>query len=188
MRIYNPTIETIVGAYDGVNYYISPGHTLSLSNETANWILSHNRDRGLVEINPPSPLPDGFNLQNYIVRKSMEGLEKYIIMQEGRLESYINLDTELKAQNVYGTVLKQKPVKEITRNIEIAMATIKELEAKYGFSIMKSDVEEKSKIITSSIETTLALFENDVEAQSKANEQEKELNQLIKEMIPTMQA
>jgi len=100
------------------------------------------------------------------------------------LGQWINLDTEIKGQNQYGTVLQSKDVKLCGKWIEMAKAMIKDLEAKYKVSFEKNEIIEKSTELQTSISSIITEFEADAEKKSFAEQQEREMNNILKDFIP----
>lgn len=180
MKLYNPTPERIIGACRGVSYLVENGHYINVSEETGAWILERWAFVGIVDITPK----DKNDLQKLVIIKSLEGLEKYIQHCNDVLESFVQLDTEMKAINIYGTVLKDKNVKRVTNNMNIAIRMSEELENKYGVSIRKSEEKEKVNSLLSSIDSLIQEVEADQQKDTLERQRDVDLDNMLKKVIP----
>lgn len=183
MKIFNPTPEQVITKCGGVAYPLDPHFFINVSQATGDWIMEHYGQFGLVDLTPPQDAKKE-EIQKLVIFKTLEGLEKYVNHIHGALEQYVALDTELKQQNVYGTVLKHKNVRRLSELLEQAMRMIGEIEVKYGVSIKKTEMEEKTTGLMNSIEAMVTAFESDTEAQEKARVQEAETEQILKDIVP----
>lgn len=188
MRLYNPTPEAIGGSFDGRRYPILPNSFIEVADMIGSWILERESFRGLVELNTSSVKPGDKNgkknFERYIVEQTFKGLELYIEMKNEVLNQWINLDTELKGENQYGTTLQHKDVRACTKAIETAKSLIKDLESKYNLKFEKEEILQKSVDMQHSIDTIISEFEADAEKKALSVKQEKELNDLLSSMIP----
>lgn len=188
MRLYNPTPEAIGGSFDGRRYPILPNSFIEVADMIGAWILERESFRGLVELNTSSVKPGDKNgkknFERYIVEQTFKGLELYIEMKNEVLNQWINLDTELKGENQYGTTLQHKDVRACTKAIETAKSLIKDLESKYNLKFEKEEILQKSVDMQHSIDTIISEFEVDAEKKALSVKQEKELNDLLSSMIP----
>lgn len=180
MRLLNPTPEMIEARCHGINYFMMPNQTRDVNSETGNWLIDKFSQLGLVNISPTDSEP----LQALVPKKIIEGLDSYINHLNDVLESYIAYDTELKSVNQYGTILKHKNVRMHTRNIEIASSMIKSVEEKYGISIRKAELEDKTGLLLNSIDSLIAEVESDVENERKSKAKDAELDEMLKEILP----
>ena len=183
MRLYNPTPENIMGGYDGLKYPIDAGHTVLLSDETGKWILERWAAVGLVDITAVGNPDKGFDAKLFIVKKTLEGLEKYLQSLHHILGQYIELDTEMKQQNVYGTVLKHKNVGEVSKKIEHVSKLIRDIEAKYGVSLVTEEYEAKHAAMMGSIDTIVSAYEADKDAQVKSVEQINAADRVLEDIL-----
>jgi hypothetical protein len=184
MRLYNPTPELIRGAHNGNNYYLEPGHFIQVTQETGEWILQRFSFLGVVDISIDAK-DKKKDIQIKIVQKAAEGLEAYIAQKHHVIEQYIVLDTEMKQENQFGTVLNHKNVKQQSKFVELGTSMLKDLESKYGLSLRKAESEAKTKELFSSIDSIITEFEMDAEAQDKARRRETEIEGMLKELVPT---
>lgn len=183
-RVYNPTPFQVIGSFDGQQYEFKPGTSRTLPEEVAWWILERFAMYGLVNIDPPDPQTAKNKLKytSFIVKKALEGLEKYLETLHNAVESFFKLDTELKQQNQHGTVLKCREVKELTVKIETITRLIGDIEKKHNVSIAKQDYAERSGTIMKSIDDTINAFEADEEAKEKASAEEAKINSVIQDI------
>lgn len=188
MILFNPTPEEVDGGFNAHRYRVIPGHTVELPDMIGLWLLSHEEKKGLVRLDT-----SGFDiktkegksaLQRYIVQRSYDGLEKYIELKNEVLQQWINLDTEIKSQNQFGTVLQSKSVKEVTKWIEIATGMIKDLEKKYAVDFKRDEILEKSNVLQMSIDDIVKQFESDAEKKAESLKMEKEINSVIDSILP----
>ncbi len=189
MKLYNPTPEAIPGAFDGKTYPINSNSVIDVPDLVGNWIMEREAFRGLVILELKALIADAKKnskslIEKHIVEQAYKGLEKYIQMKNDILGQWINLDTEIKGQNQYGTVLQSKDVKLCGKWIEMAKAMIKDLEAKYKVSFEKNEIIEKSTELQTSISSIITEFEADAEKKSFAEQQEREMNNILKDFIP----
>ncbi len=183
MRLYNATPDQQIGKCHGISYLFEPGTYKDLTDDVGAWILERWKVYGLVDITVKE-IKKSESLKTFLVTKTLEGLHSYLQTQHDALEGCINFDTEMKTQNVYGTILKSKPVTKITHKIEQLTRLIAEMEAKYGIKIAEQEYAEKSSVLLNSVESLVTMFEADAENQKKATVQEAKMNQIIKEMLP----
>jgi hypothetical protein len=171
-RVYNPTPYMVMGKYDGNVYAFEPGTSRSLPDEVAWWVLQKCDIEGLVNIDPPDSqtAKNKTKYSAFIVRKALEGLEKYLGSLHTAVESFFTLDTELKQINQHGTVLKCKTVRELTTKIETITHLISDIEKKHGISIAKQDYADKAAAVIRSIDETVNAFEADEDLKAKASE------------------
>jgi hypothetical protein len=181
MKIYNPSPEAHFTAFNGIKYLINPGTCISLNTETAEWILERWAFVGIVDI---TANPDIKDMQSHVIRQTLHGLNRYIESLHHRIDQFIELDTEMKQANQHGTILKHKAVKRTTELLEIASKMVKDIENKYGISLAKSEIDEKTNVLLTSIDLMISEFENDADAQKKAKEEEKSVDTLLESMIP----
>ncbi len=183
-RVYNPTPYQVIGSFDGQFYPFEPGTFCLLPEEAAWWILDRFNIYGLVNIDPPDSQTAKNRLKYtaFIVKKALEGLEKYLETLHNAIESFFTLDTELKQHNQHGTVLKCKAVRELTTKIEIITHLIADIEKKHGISIAKQDYVAKAASVIQSIDATINAFELDEEAKNKALEEDAEITRVVKDI------
>lgn len=187
MRLYNPTPEAIPAKFDGKVYDVLAGKTIEVAELVGHWILERCSMRGLVPLD--FKLSENIkdtkkNFQKYLVEQTYKGLELYIQMKNEVLQQWINLDTEIKSENQYGTVLQNKDVTTHNKWIQIARSMIKDLETKYSVSFEKDEIIQKSNELQGSIDDIIKAFEADSEKQNLAKKQENELNALINDLMP----
>lgn len=183
-RVYNPTPYQVIGSFDGNKYEFKAGTSRTLPDEVAWWILERFSMYGLVSIDPPDPstAKNKQKFTSFLVKKSLEGLEKYLETLHTAVESFFKLDTELKQHNQHGTVLKCKEVKELTTKIEIVTRLISDIEKKHGVSIAKQDYAERADTVMRSIEDTINAFEADEDAKEKAAAEDAKLDSVIQDI------
>ena len=183
-RLYNPTPYMVIGSFDGQNYPFESGTSRALQDETAWWILQKFSNDGLVCIDPPDQqtAKNKTKYTAFVVRKALEGLEKYLVTLHNAVESFFTLDTELKQHNQHGTVLRCRAVKELTGKIEIITHLISDIEKKHGISIAKQDYVNKAASVLKSIDETINAFEADEELKAKAKEDDTKLESVIRDI------
>jgi hypothetical protein len=185
MKLFNPTLELIKAAFDGVPYYIGPGQIISVSDMVGSWIMEREAFKGLVELNVPPNAGKKFDLKTFIGEKTIQGLDRYVEnLQDNVIESYIRFDSEMKTNNQFGSELRGKGIKKALKNLETATSLIKDLEVKFGLSIARKDYQEKTTNLMQSIEAAVAEFEADADSQEKARNQETEMDKQIRAMLP----
>lgn len=180
MKLLNPTPEMVEAKCHGINYFMQPNQSIDVNKDTGEWIMQRFSEFGLVDITPT----DKESLGMMVPRRIIEGLDAYINHLNEVLESYVTYDTELKSVNQFGTILKHKNVRRHTHNIEVASAMIKQVEEKYGISIRKAEIEDKSNLLMNSIEALIAEVESDVENSRKAKERDAELDKMVNDILP----
>lgn len=189
-RLYNPTPFVIVGSFDGRQYYIEGGTSINLPDEVAWWILERFDRYGLVSISPlgkaKDVMKDKVKYLAFVVKKALEGLEKYSQTLNNALESFLLLDTELKQNNQHGTVLKCKSVRELTDKLNTITRLISDIEKKHGVSIAQQEYKDRSKLVLDSIDSQLKSFEEDEERKQKAAEDDAKANAVIKQIQDSM--
>lgn len=183
-RVYNPTPYQVIGSFDGQQYEFKAGTSRTLPEEVAWWILERFATYGLVNIDPPDPQTAKNKLKYtaFVVKKALEGLEKYLETLHNAVESFFKLDTELKQQNQHGTVLKCREVKELMQKIETVTHLMSDIEKKHGISIAKQDYLERSQTVMKSIDDTINAFEADEEAKEKASAEEAKMNSIVQDI------
>ncbi len=185
MKLYNPSLEQIIGGYDGVRYVIDPGKHISLSDFTGQWVLHRNYERGLVDITYPASASKDFDYKLFIVQKGLEGIEKYIECIEARIQSFITRDTDEKAVNQYGTILKSRVVKKEVKLLEDAIEARKRLQDAYGLSIATNETDVRAEHLMNSIDSIVEEFESNNDRKQMSMERDIEIEKMIKEAIPT---
>jgi hypothetical protein len=183
MKLLNSTSEDIVTGYDGTRYCFKPYQMMSFSELTGRWLLEHEEFKGLVDITYNGKAKD---YQSFIAMKMLQGKEAYVVHKNNVIDQFMVLDTELKNNNQFGTVLNRKEVRDVVKCIENTTKEIKEIEAKFGISIEKSDFEKKSQDMFAAIDATVAAYESDNDEKQKFKKQQAEqdslLNSILKEM------
>lgn len=183
MQLLNATSEEIKTGFDGVTYYFKPYQKMTFSEMTGKWLLEREEFRGLVDISYNGKAKD---YANFIAKKMLEGKAAYVIHKNHVIDQFMVLDTELKNNNQFGTVLNRKEVREVVKQIENTTKEIKEIEAKFGISIEKEDFEKKSQDMFAAIDATVAEFESNNDEKQKFKKQQAEqdslLNSILKEM------
>ena len=183
MRLYNPTLIKIEARCGGVNYPFEPSEVRELSDSIASHILGNHLEHGMVELNVPHGM-EAKDATLYVVRKTLEGLERFKQHINYILEQYISLDTEMKQQNQYGTILNHKNVKYWTKMIEDVVKCVSELETKYGMSITEEETSQRTNVLLNSIDGLVKEFEADSERKSKSIKEEQEINAMINSIVP----
>lgn len=181
MKLFNPTPESIRPKFNGVEYIVNAGHFIDFVQETGEWALQRWAMYGLVDI---TEVAKSGNMQEFIVRKTLEGLDNYIIYLQSLLDQYIVRDTEEKSVNLYGTVLKHKNVKRIGELLEIATRMVKDIEMKYNIIVKKAEADQRTSTLMASIESIVNQFDNDETAKENERKQELEAERRLREIIP----
>lgn len=181
MRLYNPTPEPILGEFEGRLYPILSGSYIDVSNETASWIMSRWAVYGLVVL---PDLKASADIVKEIAIKRIEGLQAHIKRLQYVAEQFMHLDEEIKAQNQYGTVLQKGSFRNTLQKIDDARKIVESIQIKYGIDLHQDDLNKKTQELEAQADEIVKQFQADAEAQEKAAEEDRQLNDILKQIDP----
>lgn len=181
MRLYNPTPDSMMPEYEGRRYPVLSGSYIDVSNETAAWILARWSVYGLVAL---PDLKASADIVKEIAIKRIEGLQAHIKRLQYVAEQFMHLDEEIKAQNQYGTVLQKASFRNVLQNIDDARKIIESIQAKYGIDLHQDDLNKKTSELEAQADEIVKKFQADAEAQEKAAEEDRQLNDILKQIDP----
>jgi len=186
MRVYNPTPWIIDSKHGGVAYYVEPGMSIAVGEDTGKWILERWAKDGLVCIDPPAKTGkkgEACSLKKHIITKALEGLIAKRETLHKVVESYLTADTEMKSNNQNATILKSRDLRARLQDIEDVTNLISEIEKTHGVSLQKEDYTAKKDLIFASIDAQIAEFDADTERQEKAASEEREIQKTIDSVL-----
>lgn len=181
MRLYNPTPDFMLPEYEGRAYPILAGSYIDVSNETAAWIMARWAVYGLVVL---PDLKASSDVVKEIAIKRIEGLQAHIKRLQYVAEQFMALDEEIKSLNQYGTVLQKASFRNTLQKIDDTRKIIEMIQSKYGIDLHQDDLNKKTEELEKLADEIVTKFQADAEAQEKAAEEDRQLNDILKQIDP----
>lgn len=183
MKLYNPTLETIFGMHEGVNYYVMPMNSIEVSQITGDFLMEKFSKFGLTNITVDVKNFDVEQLKEDIPRRILEGMYRYVDRLNYCLNNWVKLDTDFKRENVYQTVLKNPMFYQTELKRDKMLEIIKSNEEKYGIKIKTEQIDKITEDLKISIDNIMKGYEKDVDLYKQGMTQQAEVDVLLKEFM-----